>query len=111
MRSLLFAFVVLLLLAGCCPGGAPAIEGATPPPFDAFEASLRLAVGMPREVAILRVGWIPVSSEVTTCGVLAGAAFPCELLKFGMFGNNQLDVYLAPAGDQAVVNSWVAHKG
>jgi hypothetical protein len=111
MRSLVLTCSTALLLAGCCSGGFPAVEGSTPPPFDAFEASLRLAVGMPREVAILRVGWIPVSSEATICGILAGAPFLCELLKFGAFSNNQLDVYLAPFGDQAVVNSWVAHKG
>jgi hypothetical protein len=98
------------LAAGCSAGGFPAIEGASPPPFDSFEAGMRLAVGMPRDVAILRVGWTPVSSEVTTCGVLAGYGFPCEVLRFGMFSNNRLDVYLAPTNADAVVNSWVAHK-
>jgi hypothetical protein len=35
--------------------------------------------------------------------------FPCELLKFGAFSDNQLDVYLAPAGDQVVVDSGGAY--
>jgi hypothetical protein len=104
------SLVAASFFAGCSAGGFPAIEGASPPPFDAFEAGMRLAVGMPRGVAILRIGWTPVSSEVMTCGVLAGREFPCELLRFGAFSNNQLDVYLAPTDTGAVVNSWVAHK-
>jgi hypothetical protein len=110
MRSLVPSLAAVWLVAGCSAGGVPAVQGASPPPFDAFQASMRLAVGMPRDVAILRVGWTHITSEVTTCGVLAGYGFPCELLKFGLFGNNQLDVYLAPTDAGAVVNSWVAHK-
>ena len=111
MRSAALIFISALALNGCCAGGLPAVEGASPPPFDAFQASMRLAVGMPREVAILRIGWTPISSEATTCGVLTGFAFPCELLRFGFYNNNQLDVYLAPGGDGvAVVNSWSIHK-
>ena len=110
MRSLVLNLAAVWLIAGCSAGGFPAVQGASPPPFDAFQAGMRLTVGMPREVAILRVGWTPASSEVTTCGILAGYGFPCELLKFGMFSDNQLDVYLAPTDAGAIVNSWVAHK-
>ena len=63
------------------------------------------------ELSGLRVGWTPISSEATTCGVLTGFAFPCEILRFGFYNNNQLDVYLAPRPDGvAVVNSWSIHK-
>jgi len=110
MRSLVLSLAAVWLVAGCSAGGFPAVQGESPPPFDAFQAGTRLAVGMLRDVAILRVGWTPVSSEVTTCGILAGYGFPCELLKFGVFSNNQLDVYLAPTEAGAVVKSWVAHK-
>jgi hypothetical protein len=99
------------LLAGCAAGGYAANPDAVPPPFDAFQAGMRLAVGMPRDVAILRVGWSPISSQVTGCGVLAGDANPCEVLKFGMYDNNQLFVYLVPTeGGYSMVTSWTVHK-
>ena len=101
-----------LILAACNPGGYPAIPGATPPPFDAFEAGMRLAVGMPSDVAILRIGWAPISGQTTTCGVLAGAESPCEVIKFGAYENNQLFLYVVPTdGGPSVVSSWVVHKG
>ena len=103
-----------LPLASCAPGGYPAVLQAIAPepaPFDAFQASMRLAQGMPREVAILRIGWTPLSSQVTTCGVLAGDANPCEVLTFGIYDNNQLLVYLVPTDHgYSVVTSWTAHK-
>jgi hypothetical protein len=111
VRSPIAILFVSSLLAGCAAGGYPAIPDAAPPPFDAFHAGMRLAVGMPRDVAILRIGWTPISSQVTTCGVLAGDANPCEVLKFGMYDNNQLLVYLAPtAGGYSVVTSWTVYK-
>jgi hypothetical protein len=100
-----------LALAACSPGGYPAIPGATPPPFDAFQAGMRLAVGMPMDVAILRIGWAPISAQTTTCGVLAADASLCEVLKFGMYENNQLFVYVVPSdGGPSVVSSWWVHK-
>ena len=111
MRSSVPIFFGCLLLAGCAPGGYPANPNATPPPFDAFQAGMRLAVGMPRDVAILRVGWTPISSQVTNCGALAGYASPCEVLKFGIYENNQLFVYLVPTDSgYAVVTSWAVYK-
>lgn len=99
-------------LAGCAPGGYPALRDSYPPPFDAFEAGQRLQPGMPREIAIIAVGWSPISSQTTTCGVLAAADSPCEVLTFGVFENNRLLVYLVPTGQGfSVVTSWLAHKG
>jgi len=101
-----------LALASCSPGGYPAIPGATPPPFDAFQAGMRLAIGMPEDVAILRIGWAPISAETTTCGVLAADASQCEAVKFGIYENNQLVVYVVPTdGGRSIVTSWVVHKG
>ena len=100
MRSQVLGLAAVWLIAGCSAGGFPAVEGSSPPPFNSFQAGMRLAVGMPRDVAILRVGWTPASSEVTTCGILAGYGFPCELLKLGMLGDNRLDVSVsADTGD------------
>lgn len=108
-----FAFLAAAaLLPGCSPGGYPALRDSYPPPFDAFEASQRLQVGMPREIAIIAVGWSPVSSQTTTCGVLTTVDSPCEILTFGVFDNNRLNVYLVPTGQGfSVVTSWLAHKG
>lgn len=73
---------------------------------------MRLAIGMPLDVAILRIGWAPISGQTTTCGVLAAAESPCEVLKFGAFENNQLLVYVVPTDDgHSVVSSWVVRKG
>ncbi len=111
MRSSVAILFGCSLLAGCAPGGYPANPDAAPPPFDAFQAGMRLAVGMPRDVAILRVGWTPISSKVTNCGTLAGDASPCEVLKFGTYENNQLFVYLVPTDSgNAVVTSWTVYK-
>ena len=58
MRARIAMPVALSLLTGCCPGGYPPVSGASPAPFDAFNASMRLAVGMPTDVAVLddRIG-------------------------------------------------------
>ncbi|HWY81150.1 MAG TPA: hypothetical protein VNY10_04300 [Roseiarcus sp.] len=56
---------------------------ADPPPFNAFQAGMKLAVGMPTDVAILIIGSRPVSSKATSCGVLTGYEWPCDVLKFG----------------------------
>jgi len=107
--------LLALPLAACAPGGYPAVPEAIAPepaPFDAFQAAMRLHVGMPREVAIELVGWTPVSSQVTTCGVLAADDNPCEALTFGVYSNNQLVVYVTPTNQgYAVVTSWNVHKG
>ncbi len=106
------AIISVLALAGCAAGGNPAIPSATPPPFDAFAAGMRLAPGMPLDVAILRIGWQPISGQTTICGILAADDSPCEVVTFGRYENNQLFVYLVstPYGG-LIVSSWVAHKG
>ncbi len=70
MRALI-AMVLAALLAGCCVGGYPPMWSADQPPFSAFQAGMRLAVGMPTDVAILIIGSRPVSSKATSCGVAA----------------------------------------
>jgi hypothetical protein len=70
MRALIPMFLAALL-AGCCVGGYPPMWSADPAPFNAFQAGMKLAVGMPTDVAILIVGSRPVSSKATSCGVLA----------------------------------------
>ena len=73
---------------------------------------MRLAPGMPLDVAILRIGWAPISGQTTTCGVLAGDENPCEAVTFGRFEDNRLVVYLVPTdGGPSVVSSWTVHKG
>ncbi len=102
---------VAACLSGCAPGGYPALRDSYPPPFDAFFASQQLQVGMPREIAILAIGWSPISSQLTTCGVLTTVDSQCEALTFGVFDNNRLTVYLVPTGHGfSVVTSWLAHK-
>ena len=114
MRARIAYLLVALSLPGCAPGGYPAVQEAEappPPPFDAFQAGMRLQVGMPTAVAIGRIGWAPVSSQVTTCGILAGDANTCELLTFGTYDNNQLLVYVTPTDrGYSVVTSWTVHK-
>ena len=111
MRFSIAIVSAALALAGCAAGGYPAIPDATPPPFDAFQAGNRLAPGMPLDVAILRIGWAPISGQTTTCGVLAADASSCEVLKFGTFENNQLFVYVVSTQyGGLVVSSWVARK-
>lgn len=112
MRSRIAILFAASLLSACAAGGYPAVEGATPGPFDAFEAGMRLAVGMPLDVAILRIGWAPISAETTTCGVLAADVSPCEAVKFGRYENNRLVVYAVPTNmGYSVVTSWIVHKG
>jgi hypothetical protein len=114
-------FVAAALLAGCCAQGAyPAYSAhsayspysaAAPPPFDAFQASMRLQVGMPADVAIAVIGWTPASAEVKSCGILAGYEWPCRVLKFGCCESNQLLVFVAPSPDgRGAVNSWSVRK-
>ena len=113
MRARTAVLLVGLSLSGCAPGGYPVVyEAEAPaPPFDAFQAGMRLQVGMPAEVAIRRIGWAPVSSQVTTCGILAGDANTCELLTFGTYDNNQLLVYVTPTDrGYSVVTTWTVHK-
>ena len=100
------------LLAGCAPGGYPAVPDATPPPFDAFQAGMRLAIGMPLDVAILKIGWAPISGQTTTCGIMAADDTPCEVVTFGRYDNNRLLVYVVPTHEgYSAVTSWVVHKG
>jgi hypothetical protein len=112
VRSRIAILLAASLLAGCAPGGDPAIPGATPPPFDAFQAGMRLAPGMPLDVAILRIGWAPISGQTTTCGVLSADASQCEAVTFGRYENNQLVVYVVPTDEgRPIVTSWLVHKG
>jgi hypothetical protein len=75
-------------------------------------ASMRLAVGMPRDVAIAEIGSAPSSSQISSCGALAGYVWTCEVLKFGCCESNQLIVYIAPTPDgHGAVNSWALGKG
>ena len=107
MRALIALFLVALLLSGCCVGGYPPVWTADRPPFNAFQAGMKLAVGMPTDVALLLIGWAPVSSKATSCGVLAGEEWSCDVLKFGCCEGNQLVVYIAPTPDgRGTVNSW-----
>ena len=111
MRAPIAALVAAALLTGCCPGGYPPVSGANPAPFDAFNASMRLAVGMPTDVAILLIGSAPVSGQATSCGILAGYEWTCQLLKFGCCENNQLLVYVAQTPDgRGAVSSWSVRK-
>jgi hypothetical protein len=112
MRALIAMFLAAFLLAGCCVGGYPPVWSANAPlPFDAFHAGMRLAVGMPTDVAILIIGSAPVSAEVKSCGILAGYEWPCQVLKFGCCEGNQLLVYIAPTPDgRGAVNSWGVGK-
>ena len=72
---------------------------------------MKLAVGMPTDVAILIVGSRPVSSKATSCGVLGGEEWPCDVLKFGCCEGNQLVVYIAPTPDgRGAVNSWAVGR-
>jgi hypothetical protein len=88
------------------------VRDSTPPPFDAFQAAQQLQVGMPREAAIIAIGWSPVSSQTSGCGVATGYNSACEVMTFGVYSNNRLDVYLVPTGQgYSVVTSWLAHKG
>jgi len=110
-RSMTY-FIFAALLVGCNAGGAPALTGEASPPFDAFQASLRLAVGMPQDVAIEAVGSFPVSAEVAHCGVLAAESATCQVLKFGWSGRNRLDVYVEATEDgRAIVSGWLVQKG
>ena len=106
--------VAASLLAGCCAqGGSPAYSGAYAyaPPFDAFQAGMKLQVGMPADVAIAVIGWAPVSTQVKSCGVLAGYEWTCQTLTFGCCDSNQLLVYIAPSPDgRGAVNSWSVRR-
>jgi hypothetical protein len=114
VRARTALILVVLSLPGCAPGGYLALPQPIAPeraPFDAFQASMRLAQGMPREVALQQIGWTPISSQVTTCGVLAADANPCEVLTFGNYDNNQLLVYFVPTDHgYSIVTSWTVHK-
>jgi hypothetical protein len=111
MRALTALFLAAFLLAGCC--GCPIVVWSpNGPPFNAFQAAMRLQVGMPTDAAILAIGSPPVSGEAKSCGVLAGFEWPCQVLRFGCCENNQLLVYIAPTPDgRGAVNSWAVGKG
>ena len=99
-----------LVLSGCAGGGFP-VAGGQPPPFDAFQASQVVQVGMPEDVTIASIGWLPKSSQVVTCGVFTGASSTCEELTFGWFENNQLFVYVEGTdGGPPVVTTWAVYK-
>jgi hypothetical protein len=110
MRALI-AIVLAASLAGCCVGGYPPQWSADQPPFNAFQAGMRLAVGMPADIAIHVIGSAPVSIHATNCGVLTGFEWPCQIMKFGCCEGNQLLVYIAPSPDgRGAVNSWAVAK-
>jgi hypothetical protein len=111
MRALSAMFLSGFLLAGCC--GSPVVVWSPgPAPFDAFQAAMRLEVGMSTDVAILAIGSAPISGQAMSCGIAAGYEWPCQLLKFGCCENNQLLVYIAPTPDgRGAVNSWAVRKG
>ena len=111
MRALTALFLAAFLLAGCC-GYPIVVWSPNGPPFNAFQAAMRLQVGMPTDAAILAIGSPPVSDEAKSCGVLAGFEWPCQVLRFGCCENNQLLVYIAPTPDgRGAVNSWAVGKG
>jgi hypothetical protein len=111
MRALISMFLAASLLAGCCVGGYPPIWSANQIPFSAFQAAMRLEVGMPTDIAILVIGAAPVSAEAKSCGIATGYEWPCQLLKFGCCETNQLLVYIAPTPDgRGAVNSWAVGK-
>lgn len=107
MRALTSLFLAAILLAGCCVGGNPPLWNGGPPPFNAFQAAMRLQVGMPADIAILLAGAPPHSAEAKSCGVATGYEWPCQVLTFGCCEGNQLIVYIAPTPDgRGAVNSW-----
>ena len=111
MRERIATLVAASFVTGCCAGGYPVASSTYPPPFDAFQASMKLEVGMPTEVAIAVIGWAPASADVRSCGVLAGYEWTCQALKFGCCETNQLIVYIAPTPDgRGAVNSWSVRR-
>ena len=112
MRALIAMFLAAFARRMLRRRLSPGVERGIQPPFDAFQAGMRLAVGMPTDVAIQVIGWAPVSTKATSCGVLTGYEWPCEVLKFGCCEGNQLLVYVAPTPDgRGAVNSWALGKG
>ncbi|MFZ0601798.1 MAG: hypothetical protein WAN05_10655 [Roseiarcus sp.] len=111
MRALTAIVLAAFLLTGCCVGGYPPMWTAGPPPFNAFQAAMKLGVGMPTDVAILMMGSRPISAETKSCGVVGGFEWPCQVLTFGCCEGNQLIVYIAPTPDgRGAVNSWSVGK-
>jgi hypothetical protein len=110
MRPLI-SVLLAVLLTGCCVGEYPPMFSADQPPFNAFQAGMKLAVGMPTDVAILMMRSRPVSAEAKSCGVAGGYEWPCQVLTFGCCEGNQLIVYIAPTPDgRGAVNSWSVGK-
>ena len=98
--------------AGCCAGGYDPVTGARPGPFDAFQASMKLAVGMPTMLPFSLSARLRSPPKRRAAESLAGYEWPCQLLKFGCCENNQLLVYVAPTPDgRGAVNSWAVRKG
>jgi hypothetical protein len=89
MRALISLFLAAIPLAGCCVGGNPPLWNGGPPPFNAFQAAMRLQVGMPADIAILLTGATPVSAQAKSCGVAGGYEWPCRVLTFGCREGNQ----------------------
>jgi hypothetical protein len=111
MRALISLFLAAFMLAGCCVGGYPPQWSRDERPFNAFQAAMKLAVGMPTDVAILLTGTRPISAEAKSCGVAGGYEWPCQVLIFGCCEGNQLIVYIAPTPDgRGAVNSWSVGK-
>ncbi len=107
MRGVIAILLAGSLLAGCCPAAYPVAPAASPSPFDAFQAAMKLGVGMPTDVAILTIGSQPASSAIKSCGVLTAFVWTCQLLTFGSSESNQLLVYIMPTPDgRGAVNSW-----
>ena len=110
MRALIAIFLAAFTLRMLRRRLSPAWNGG-PPPFNAFQAGMKLAVGMPTDVAILIIGSTPVSAEAKSCGVAGGYEWPCQVLTFGCCEGNQLIVYIAPTPDgRGAVNSWSVGK-
>ena len=90
MRAQIAILVAASSVTGCCAGGYPAVvSGANPAPFDAFQAGMKLAVGMPTDVASSSSDRNR-SAQAMSCGFLAGNEWTCQLMKFGCCENNQL---------------------
>ena len=110
MRALI-SLLLAASLAGCCVGGYPPMWSADQRPFNAFQAAMKLGVGMPTDVVILLAGTRPISAEAKSCGVAGGYEWPCQVLTFGCCEGNQLIVYIAPTPDgRGAVNSWSVNK-
>ena len=99
MRAPIAILVAASLVTGCCAGGYPIAPGANPAPFDAFQASMKLAVGMPTDVAILVIGSAPVSGRGDELRNPRRIRMALPTAEIRLRGDNQLLVYIAPTPD------------